>query len=134
MNATANPPSTSSTPATATSAPACGVNESLQKPLYSVSGTADAYEVRIEMPGVPKTGVKIDFADKVLTVHGERKVATLEGWKSLHRELPSLNYQLRLRLNAPVDEEQLKATMENGILTLLLPVRETAKPRRIAVQ
>ena len=132
MNTTAN--TCCSTSNSAAKNPACGVSESLQKPLYSVSGKADAYEVRVEMPGVPKTGVKIDFADKILTVRGDRNTSTPEGWKALHRELPTLNYQLRLRLNAPIDDEGLKATMENGVLTLLLPVRESAKPRTIAVE
>lgn len=127
MNATLKSPASSK-------APACGVNESLQKPLYAVTGNAEAYEVRIEMPGVPKSGVKIDFEGNVLTVRGERAAAAPGSWKALHRELPTLNYQLRLRLNAPVDENKLKATMENGILTLSLPLKETAKPRRIEVQ
>lgn len=139
MNATVNPPangnvSPSSTAAPTAKAPACGVNESLQKPVYSVSSTGDAFQVRIEMPGVPKAGVKVDFEDKMLTVRGERNKVTPESWKTLHRELPALNYQLRLRLNAPIDEERLAATMENGVLNLVLPVRETAKPRRITVQ
>lgn len=134
MNATVNPPAPTANTTSTPNSPACGVSESLQKPRYAVSSTADAYQVRIEMPGVPKNGVKIDFAEKVLTVRGERNTTTPESWKVLHRELPALNYQLRLRINAPVDEEQVKASMENGVLTLLLPVRETAKPRRVTVQ
>lgn len=128
MNATLNPP------ATASKSPACGVNENLQKPRYAVTGNTEAYEVRVEMPGVPKTGVKIDFEGNVLTVHGQRTAAAPDTWKALHRELSTFNYQLRLRLNAPVDEEKVKASMEGGILTLTLPVKETAKPRRIEIQ
>ncbi|HYF35813.1 MAG TPA: Hsp20/alpha crystallin family protein [Prosthecobacter sp.] len=106
----------------------------LRKPLYSVSGNADAYDVRVLMPGVAKSGVRVDFEDNVLTVHGQRKLNTPEGWKALHSELAEADFQLRLRLNAPVDEDKMTATMENGVLTLHLPVKETAKPRRIQVQ
>ena len=123
MNTTCSP----STCAPATS----GVTESLRKPLYNVSGSADAYEVRIEMPGVPKSGVKLELADNILSVRGERNATVSEGMKALHRELSPLNYQLRLRLNTPVDEDKMTATLEEGVLAIRLPLKELAKPRQI---
>jgi len=136
MNATCTP--TSCTPSTSTatrSAPRVGVTETLQKPLYTVGGNADVYEVRVEMPGVAKGGVRIDLEDNVLSIQGDRQSVNVpEGWKALHRELSPLGYQLRLRLNTPVDEDKLTASLENGVLTLKLPVKEAAKPRRIEVQ
>lgn len=131
MNATLTPPANETCD---NGAAACGVTETLQKPRYYVTGTQDAYQVKIEMPGVPKSGVKIDFEDNLLTVQGRRNATVPDTWKALHRELSTSDYQLRLRLNAPVDEDKLKASMESGILTLELPIRETAKPRRIEVQ
>ncbi|MBE2284311.1 MAG: Hsp20/alpha crystallin family protein [Prosthecobacter sp.] len=125
MNATCAPRSTA--PATS------GVTESLRKPLYNVSGSAEAYEVRIEMPGVPKNGVKIDLEDNILTVRGERTVNVPEGMKALHRELSPLSYLLRLRLNTPVDEDKMNAKLEDGVLILRLPIKEAAKPRQIPV-
>jgi HSP20 family protein len=128
MNATSCP--TSSTKAN----PNVGVTESLRKPLYNVIGNADAYEVKVELPGVSKDTVKIDLDENVLSIRGERQSALPEGWKALHQELSPLGYQLRLRLNTPVDEDKLTANLENGVLTLKLPVKEAAKPRRIEVQ
>jgi HSP20 family protein len=124
---------TASNPTTA-QAPACGVTETIRKPIYSVSGNAEAYEVRIEMPGVPKSGVKIDLDQNVLTVRGERTPAAPSNWKTLHRELAGSNYQIRLRLNSLVDAEAMKASMENGVLILQLPVKAKAKPRQIQIQ
>jgi HSP20 family protein len=105
-----------------------------RKPLYTVNGNADAYDVRIMMPGVSKKGVRVDFEENVLTVHGTCASSLPETWNPLHSELPCADFQLRLRLNTPVDEEKLSASMEDGVLTLHLPVKETAKPRRIEVQ
>ncbi len=117
-----------------TSAPATsGVTESLRKPLYNVNGNAEAYEVRIEMPGVPKSGVKLDLEDNILTVRGERNTTVPEGMKALHRELSPLSYLLRLRLNTPVEEDKMTAKLEDGVLTLRLPLKEVAKPRQIPV-
>ena len=125
MNTTCSP--SSCAPATS------GVTESLRKPLYNVNGNAEAYEVRVEMPGVPKGGVKIDLEDSILTIRGERNTTVPEGMKTLHRELSPLSYLLRLRLNTPVDEEQMTAKLEDGVLTLRLPLKEVAKPRQIPV-
>jgi HSP20 family protein len=117
-----------------TSAPATsGVTESLRKPLYNVTGNAEAYEVRVEMPGVPKSGVKLDLEDNILTVRGERNTTVPEGMKALHRELSPLSYLLRLRLNTPVEEDKMTAKLEDGVLTLRLPLKEVAKPRQIPV-
>ncbi|MCB1275424.1 Hsp20/alpha crystallin family protein [Prosthecobacter sp.] len=126
MNATCSP----STSAPATS----GVTESLRKPLYNVNGSTDAYEVRVEMPGVPKSGVKLDLEDGILTVRGERNATVPEGMKALHRELSPLSYILRLRLNTPVDEDKMSAKLEDGVLSIRLPLKEVAKPRQIAIQ
>lgn len=126
MNTTCSP----STSAPATS----GVTESLRKPLYNVNGGTDAYEVRVELPGVPKNGVKLDLEDSILTVRGERNTTVPEGMKALHRELSPLSYLLRLRLNTPVDEDKMTAKLEDGVLAIKLPLKEVAKPRQIAVQ
>ncbi|HBJ83966.1 MAG TPA: heat-shock protein Hsp20 [Verrucomicrobiales bacterium] len=118
-----------------TSAPATsGVTESLRKPLYNVNGNAEAYEVRVEMPGVPKSGVKLDLEDNILTVRGERNTTVPEGMKALHRELSPLSYLLRLRLNTPVEEDKMTAKLEDGVLTLRLPLKEVAKPRQITIE
>jgi len=125
MNTTCSP--SSCAPATS------GVTESLRKPLYNVNGNAEAYEVRVELPGVPKGGVKIDLEDSILSIRGERNATVPEGMKTLHRELSPLSYLLRLRLNTPVNEEQMTAKLEDGVLTLRLPLKEVAKPRQIPV-
>lgn len=117
-----------------TCAPATsGVTESLRKPRYNVKGTTDAYEVRVEMPGVAKESVKIDLDDNILTLRGDRTATVPEGLKTLHRELSPLSYLLRLRLNTPVNEDKMTAKFEDGVLVLSLPVKEVAKPRQIPV-
>jgi HSP20 family protein len=103
------------------------------KPRYFVDGTQDAYEVRVELPGVAKDGVSVDLDQNILTVRAKRKASVPENWKTLHRELNDLDYLLRLKLNNQVDESKLSATLENGVLSLRLPVREAAKPRAIQV-
>ncbi len=122
---------TSSTcaPATKSAAPAAH----LVKPRYDVNASPESYEVRVELPGVPKSNVNIQFERGLLTVNGQRQTAAQEGWKTLHRELNTLNYALQLKVNVPVEESALSAKLEDGVLTVTLPVKEAAKPRSIAV-
>ncbi|MBX7208283.1 MAG: Hsp20/alpha crystallin family protein [Verrucomicrobiaceae bacterium] len=104
------------------------------KPRYFVDGTKEAYEVRVEVPGVAKEDVSINLEENVLTIHARRKSAAPTGSKPLHRELSDLDFVLRLRLNTEVDEEKMTASLEHGVLALRLPVKETALPRRIEIQ
>ena len=90
-------------------------------------------QVPLHAAGVPKSGVKLDLEDNILTVRGERTSNAREGLKALHRELSPLNYLLRLRLNTPVDEDKMTAKLEDGVLAITLPLRQTAKPRQITV-
>jgi HSP20 family protein len=103
------------------------------KPRYTTSGGDDAYVINVELPGVPKDAISIDLEKDVLTIQGTRKAPVPEAWKPLHRELNHLGYTLRLRLNAPVDDSKLTANFADGVLTVKLPIKEAAKPRRIEV-
>lgn len=121
------------TPSSAT-APAAATNElPLRKPRYSTTSTDSAYTIKVELPGVAKDSVTISYDQSVLTVQAPRRVAAPESWKPLHRELNDLGYALRLRLNAPIDEDKLTAELTDGVLTVNLPIREAAKPRQIAI-
>ena len=112
---------------------AAGVSESLQKPRYAVARKDDAFVIRVDMPGVAKTGVSVEFHDDVLSIRGERGAETPPAWKPLHQELSAQGYQLHLRINALVDEDRLAAALEDGVLTLTLPVKPATQPRRISV-
>jgi len=105
----------------------------LRKPRYSTSASDQAYTIKVELPGVPKDAVTIGFDQNVLSVEAARREPVPSSWKPLHRELNDLGYALRLRLNAPIDEDKLSAQFTDGVVTITLPIREAAKPRQIAV-
>jgi len=120
---------------TSVNSPSCAVDqEAGLKPRYQVAGAQDKYQIRVELPGVKKEGLEVRLDKSILTLRAKKTVAALPGWKPLHRELPNLDYLLRLKLNAPVDDAKLTAKLEDGVLTLELPLKEAAKPRRIEVQ
>lgn len=125
--------STSACASTQAAAPNVGVTENLQKPRFNIDRKDDAFVIRVEMPGVPKAGVKVEYHEEVLTVRGERSAPAPADWKPVHQELSTLNYQLKLKVNTPVEDGKLAASLEDGVLTLTLPVKAAALPRQISV-
>lgn len=119
---------------TNTCAPSVGVTESPQKPRYTVANREEAFDVFVDLPGVPKSAVNIQLEDDLLLIRGERQTAAPESWKALHREISAQPYLLRLRVNTPVDDEQLSASMEDGVLKVTLPLKAPVKARKIEVQ
>lgn len=104
-----------------------------RRPLYDVSENEDGFSVRVNLPGVSKDGVDISLEEDVITVTGNRKSDLPKGWRALRRELPMGDYRLSLRLNVPVNEDQIQARVENGVLDLNLPKAEEVKPRKIKI-
>ena len=112
--------------------PACQV-EKFRTPEYTVRSHEHDYVAEIAIPGVPKENVEINVDDDVLTITARRKNEVPENWKVLSRELSTLDYRLKLELNAPIDTAGISGKVSDGILSLTLPVREAAKPRIIKV-
>ena len=88
---------------------------------------------RIERLALLDTGARAAAADEPQQRQALVVLAWREGMKALHRELSPLNYLLRLRLNTPVDEDKMTAKLEDGVLSITLPLKEAAKPRQITV-
>jgi len=125
-NTCANPQNTIATP-TVESRP-------VRRPRYQIENSPEAHTVKIELPGVVKEAVQLNLEDGILHLSARRTSTVPETWKPLHRELSDIGYELRLKLNDRVNEAGLTANLADGILTVVLPVKEAAKPRSITVQ
>jgi HSP20 family protein len=87
----------------------------------------------VNLPGVSRDGVDISLKDGTLNIAGSREHGVPEGWRPLRRELPKGDYRLSLRLNVEVNESEISAKVEDGVLDLTLPKADEVKPRRIEV-
>ena len=112
-------------------------------PFFSESGLAheipldlheDEKEYRLTamVPRVKREDVHIEFRNQVLELSYEFKTES-EG-KTLFKEFVDGKFQRRIRLPYPVDEKAISAKMEQGVLTVVLPKTEEAKPRSIAIR
>lgn len=86
---------------------------------------ADNTYVRAELPGVNRDDINVEMADGYLTISASRKPAA-EGDESF-------SFTRSLSIADEIDTAAVSAAYENGVLTVTLPKREEAKPRKITV-
>jgi HSP20 family protein len=84
--------------------------------------------VRAELPGVCRDDIGVEVADGALTLTATRKTPATEGQAE-----QSVSFSRTLALGDAVQADKIAAAYENGVLTVTLPKREEAKPRKITV-
>lgn len=95
----------------------------------------DAYHVEAELPGLALEDIELVVKDREITIAGTRKsVCAGEGINVYRNERPSGEFKRELRLPKSVDPDKVEATLSHGVLSLTLPMAESAKGRRIAVK
>ena len=96
--------------------------------------TADAYELKAFLPAVSAEDVEIQVVNGVITISGELKVERDAKSEYILSELPSGKFQRVVSLPTPVDTENVVATLENGVLTVVIPKAEEARSKTIKIQ
>ena len=92
----------------------------------------DTFVLEFDLPGVSTETIDIDVERNVLTVKAERPVRSGD-WEPLAAERPSGLFSRQLVLGDNLDLEQVDASYDAGVLRLVIPVAEGAKPRKIEV-
>ena len=94
----------------------------------------DAFLIRLDLPGVTADSVDLTVEDNVLTIRAERPapIAT-DGVETVVAERPYGIFSRQVFLGNNLDTEHIEAEYEAGVLTLVIPVADHAKPRRIQV-
>jgi HSP20 family protein len=97
---------------------------------------ADHFYVEAELPGFGKDDVDVTLEDGVLTLRAEKKIETKQGGDNkqpLHVERRWNRFERSFTLPAAVNENSVKATLNDGVLTITLDKREEVKPRKIQI-
>lgn len=101
-------------------------------PPVDVYQNRDQFTVVAELPGVKKEEIEISFKGNALTISGERNLE--EGdQQPYHSERFFGRFQRTISLPAAVDSEKITATYKDGILNVVLPKSDEAKPQQIEV-
>jgi HSP20 family protein len=103
-------------------------------PALDVFEDEDKITVQVELAGMKKDDFDISLQDDMLTISGERKSESekREG-ESFRSERSFGAFSRSITLPSPVKAEEVKATYEDGVLTVTLPKAEEAKPKKIQV-
>jgi HSP20 family protein len=113
---------------------ASGASTLAWAPALDIAERKDAYLVTVELPGVKLDDLEITLEDGLLTIQGERQFTSESSEEQFHRvERSSGAFRRAITLPAHVMADAVEASMEDGVLRILVPKAEEAKPKRIQV-
>jgi len=103
-------------------------------PSDSLFETGAALKVVMEVPGVPKDALDVKIENDVLSVEARIETANYNGLEPVYTEYSVGHFARSFTLPEQVDQHNITAQLEDGVLTLTLNKRPETKPRRIAIQ
>ena len=103
-------------------------------PAADVWREGDKWMLSMALPGVSPDKVEIDVAGRTLRVRGERIANEKSKPEPMVSEISYGRFERELALPEDIDAEHVQATYRHGMLELVLPLSEGAKPRRIEVK
>ena len=102
-------------------------------PATDIFETDQALTVILEMPGVAKESLDVNVENDILTIAGRIDFSKYEGLQPVYTEYNIGNYSRRFQLSSKIEQGGISATIADGVMTLVLPKAEKAKPRKIEV-
>lgn len=103
-------------------------------PSCEISESGNNLVMKVDLPGVTKDQVRVEVNQDQLTIHAERKEERKsEDKKKYLSEVFYGSYNRSFTLPGPVDEKQIEAKFENGVLTVTLPKTEALKSKQIPI-
>jgi HSP20 family protein len=112
-----------------------GINRAGRFGGVSVKESADQVQVCVELPGIAKQDVHVSVNDGILTISAERREPELKGEEQwIRNEISYGKIERTVELPYSVDVEKVSAEHENGILQVILPKHENAKPKQISIR
>ena len=100
-------------------------------PPVDIFETKDGLTVVADLPGVEQNALDVRVADGILTIQG--RTAHAAPGTPIDREYELLHFYRQFELPEEVDAEKIAAELKHGVLTLRLPKKEKAKPRKVEV-
>ncbi|MDQ0612414.1 HSP20 family protein [Microbacterium sp. W4I4] len=94
----------------------------------------ERYVLHADLPGVDPGSIDVDVDGSQLTLRAQRTADTGDGARWLTRERGTGSFLRQFTLGDGVDLDAISASYENGVLSVVIPVSERAKPRKIAVE
>lgn len=96
--------------------------------------TDNEYLLSVDLPGLSKKDIKINYHDNVLTIEGERKEEKKEEHKGyLRNERYYGSFERSFMIPAAITEDKIKATFKDGVLQVTIPKAEKSKRKSVTI-
>jgi HSP20 family protein len=103
-------------------------------PAIDLSETKDDIIVKVEIPGIDSKDIDISLSGNVLGIKGEKRQEKVDKDEDFHRVERSYgSFSRSVKLPCEVEEKEITATYERGVLNVRLPKCEPSKPKRIKI-
>jgi len=103
-------------------------------PAVDIYETKEAIILDVELRGVTKEDISLEVKDSTLTIKGEKKLEKDVKEENFHRmERTYGSFTRAFTLPTTVQQDKVKAKFRDGILEIMLPKAEEAKPKHIKV-
>ena len=104
------------------------------RPSVDVHEDENSYAIDVELPGLNKEDVRVNYQDGSLSISGERKYENESNEKNAHRiERFYGKFHRTFTFPSVVDGDKITAAYNNGVLQITVPKTEEVKPRQIEI-
>ncbi|MDQ7837587.1 MAG: Hsp20/alpha crystallin family protein [Thermodesulfobacteriota bacterium] len=103
-------------------------------PPVDIYETAEAIVIQADLPGLNQEDIRVEMKDNTLVLSGERRFQKDVKQENYHRIERSYGvFNRSFALPASLEADKIKARFSNGILEIIVPKQEEAKPKQIKV-
>jgi len=102
-------------------------------PDVDIIETQTEYILYADLPGVDEKSLDITLEKDLLSLSAESHIEVPDGYRKSFEEFESVIYERTFRIADDIDRDNIKASLKNGVLKLILPKAETAKPKKIEI-
>lgn len=104
-------------------------------PKTDIKETEKEYIIQMETPGLKKEKIKINVVDNVLSIEADDEAEKAEEREQyISKEIRKVSFKRSFTLPENVKGEQINATMDNGILEVIIPKAEAKKPKELEIK
>ena len=104
-------------------------------PALDIKETPEAFEVEADIPGIEPKDLRVEANEGRLRIHGERKHEVDEKTENYHRkERLYGTFERQIALPPSADLERIEARVDNGVLHLTVPKKQSTQPRAIEIK
>ena len=102
-------------------------------PAISITASDTSLVIEADVPGMALEDLEIMLHGDELTIRGERRFSEPDGSTVLRQERRSGTFERTFTLPAEVDTQNARASLDLGVLTVVLPKTQAARPRRLDI-